>query len=159
MRIRMKILPPVFEQQVEKEDNPNHVRNHLKKTAVHWSAVLIHLMSGRLAEGEQVLCKLPAQPCKSITPLPWHWQRLFVYFPYVPYVKPALGTVGKGQTEEAAGTCAGRGDRGGAGGKGPLEVCGFNQEQGNLQFYFKKEVKQRGNMKRNIGVGEWKCFG
>lgn len=58
----------------EWRDSTNHMRNHLKMMLVSWNA---ELLSGRLAEFEQVLCKLPEQPCMSVT-------LLFVCLAYVP---------------------------------------------------------------------------
>lgn len=48
----------------ERRDSTNHMRNHLKMMLVCWNAELV---SRRLAEFEQVLCKLPEQPCMPMT--------------------------------------------------------------------------------------------
>lgn len=110
----------------ERRESPNHVRNHLKIIPACWNAVLV---SGRLAECEQVLCKHPAQPCLSVTPSLRAGGA---------YLCPCLMCRARNQDWEglgkAAGTCAGRGYSGKAGGVGPIGVCGCNLEQVGKQM-------------------------
>lgn len=102
------------------------MRNHLKIIPACWNAVLV---SGRLAECEQVLCKHPAQPCLSVTPSLRAGRA---------YLCPCLTCCTRNQDWEglgkAAGTCAGRGYSGKAGRVGPIGVCGCNLEQVGKQM-------------------------